>query len=65
LVSARQRAALVAAFSYFFRREVETDPELARGLIFDGFLQLFRDFQQLPRLLGRFDDDTLAALCSR
>src|SRR5262249_3436279 len=31
---------LVAAFSYFFRREVETDEELAHGLFFDGLRQL-------------------------
>jgi formylglycine-generating enzyme required for sulfatase activity/serine/threonine protein kinase len=31
---------LAAAFCYFFRREVETDPELARGLLFDGLRQL-------------------------
>jgi predicted Zn finger-like uncharacterized protein len=31
---------LVGAFAYFFRREVETDPELARGLLFDGLRQL-------------------------
>ncbi len=31
---------LAAAFSYFFRREVETDEELAHGLFFDGLRQL-------------------------
>ena len=31
---------LAAAFCYFFRREVETDAELARGLTFDGLRQL-------------------------
>ena len=31
---------LAAAFCYFFRREVETDDELARGLFFDGLRQL-------------------------
>ncbi|MFO0877452.1 MAG: protein kinase [Gemmataceae bacterium] len=31
---------LMAAFSYFFRREVECDAELARGLILDGLQQL-------------------------
>ena len=41
----RQRPAggpplLVAAFAYFFRREVETDEELAHGLFFDGLRQL-------------------------
>lgn len=41
----RQRPAggpplLVSAFAYFFRREVETNHELARGLIFGGLRQL-------------------------
>jgi len=31
---------LVSAFAYFFRREVETDDELAHGLFFDGLRQL-------------------------
>lgn len=31
---------LIAAFSYFFRREVERDDELANGLMFDGLRQL-------------------------
>src|SRR5438132_1234808 len=31
---------LAAAFCFFFRREVESDPELARGLFFDGLQQL-------------------------
>ena len=31
---------IVAAFAYFFRREVETDEELAHGLFFDGLRQL-------------------------
>ena len=31
---------LAAAFCYFFRREVETDAELARGLTFDVLRQL-------------------------
>ncbi|MHB1423099.1 MAG: bifunctional serine/threonine-protein kinase/formylglycine-generating enzyme family protein [Gemmataceae bacterium] len=31
---------LVAAFVYFFRREVETNDELAHGLFFDGLRQL-------------------------
>src|SRR5947209_541304 len=31
---------LVTAFSFFFRREVETDDELAHGLFFDGLRQL-------------------------
>ena len=41
----RQRPAggppiLVSAFAYFFRREVETNNELAHGLVFDGLRQL-------------------------
>ena len=41
----RQRPAggpplLVSAFAYFFRREVETNDELAHGLFFDGLRQL-------------------------
>jgi tRNA A-37 threonylcarbamoyl transferase component Bud32 len=31
---------LASAFCYFFRREVETDDELAHGLFFDGLRQL-------------------------
>jgi len=31
---------LVSAFAYFFRREVETNDELAHGLFFDGLRQL-------------------------
>ena len=31
---------LVSAFAYFFRREVETNRELAHGLFFDGLRQL-------------------------
>ena len=31
---------LVAAFAFFFRREVETNEELAHGLLFDGLRQL-------------------------
>jgi F-box protein 11 len=31
---------LASAFAYFFRREVETDEELAHGLFFDGLRQL-------------------------
>jgi hypothetical protein len=31
---------LAAAFCYFFRREVETNDELAHGLFFDGLRQL-------------------------
>ncbi len=55
---------LAAAFCYFFRREVETDDELAHGLFFDGLRQLsasqakaFGDVRQaLDSLGGRFDE---------
>jgi hypothetical protein len=53
----------VAAFAYFFRREVETDQELAQGLFFDGLRRLtdsqaeaFREVHKaLDQLDGRFD----------
>jgi len=64
----RQRPAggpplLGAAFAYFFRRELETNAELARGLIFDGLRQLAANqeaaFGEVGRTLeimgGRFD----------
>jgi formylglycine-generating enzyme required for sulfatase activity len=55
---------LAAAFCYFFRREVETDDELAHGLFFDGLRQLsasqakgFGEVRQvLDTLGGRFDE---------
>src|SRR5205807_3272564 len=54
---------LAAAFAYFFRREVETDDELAHGLFFDGLRQLsasqakaFGEVGKAPAALGgRFD----------
>src|SRR5205807_8466004 len=54
---------LAAAFCYFFRREVETDDELAHGLFFDGLRQLsasqakaFGEVGKAPAALGgRFD----------
>ena len=54
---------LAAAFCYFFRREVETDDELAHGLFFDGLRQLsasqakaFGEVgQALASLGGQFD----------
>ncbi len=54
---------LAAAFCYFFRREVETDPELAHGLFFDGLRQLTasqaRAFAEVNKALsalrGHFD----------
>ncbi len=65
----RQRPAggpplLAASFAYFFRRQVETDAELARGLTFDGLRQLAARqeaaFGEVGRAIealgGRFDD---------
>ena len=54
---------LAAAFCYFFRREVETDAELAHGLFFDGLRQLSasqaRAFGEVGKALaalgGQFD----------
>jgi WD40 repeat protein/tetratricopeptide (TPR) repeat protein len=54
---------LAAAFCYFFRREVETNDELAHGLFFDGLRQLsasqakaFGEVDQaLASLGGQFD----------
>jgi formylglycine-generating enzyme required for sulfatase activity len=47
---------LAAAFCYFFRREVETDDELAHGLFFDGLRQLTatqaRAFGEINRALS-------------
>ena len=55
---------LAAAFAYFFRREVETDDELANGLLFDGLRQLSasqaKSFAELNKGLAglgdRFDE---------
>ena len=54
---------LVAAFAYFFRREVELDDELANGLMFDGLRQLSasqaRGFAEVGKAItelgGQFD----------
>ena len=54
---------LAAAFCYFFRREVETNDELAHGLFFDGLRQLsasqaraFGEVGKAPAALGgQFD----------
>ena len=54
---------MAAAFCYFFRREVETDDELAHGLFFDGLRQLSasqaRAFGEVGKALaalgGQFD----------
>ena len=74
----RQRPAngpplLAAAFAFFFRREVETNAELARGLTFDALRQLAASQetalgeveQALATLGSRFDarlDEVLAQL---
>src|SRR5207245_7965018 len=51
---------LAAAFAYFFRREVETDDELAHGLFFDGLRQLtgsqVRAFGALNKALATLGD---------
>ena len=44
---------LVAAFAYFFRREVETDEELAHGLFFDGLRQLSASQEQAFDEVGK------------
>jgi hypothetical protein len=38
---------LAVAFCYFFRREIETDAELARGLLYDGQRQVFASQQEM------------------
>ena len=53
---------LAAAFCYFFRREVETDDELAHGLFFDGLRQLSasqaRAFGEVGKALARSADNS-------
>ena len=44
---------LVTAFAFFFRREVETDGELARGLFFDGLKQLSASQEQAFEEIGK------------
>jgi formylglycine-generating enzyme required for sulfatase activity/tRNA A-37 threonylcarbamoyl transferase component Bud32 len=60
---------LAAAFAYFFRRQVETDDELARGLCFDGLQHLaaaqaqgFAAVAQALDTLGDRFDEALARL---
>jgi hypothetical protein len=55
------RPLLVAAFAYFFRREVETNEELAHGLLFDGLRQLSAAQEQGFAEVG----DALATLGER
>ena len=38
---------LAAAFCYFFRRQIETDVEFARGLLYDGQRQVFASQQDM------------------
>jgi hypothetical protein len=51
---------LAAAFAYFFRREVETDDQLAHGLFFDGLRQLSasqaRAFGEVNKALATLGD---------
>jgi len=58
---------LAAAFAYFFRREVVSNPEISDGLMLDGLTQLSKDqargladlakvLQGLEALGGRLDD---------
>ncbi len=57
---------VVAAFSFFFRREVENDEELAHGLFFDGLRQLSaslaKGFVELQRAMDRVGDQLDSAL---
>jgi predicted Zn finger-like uncharacterized protein len=57
---------LAAAFAYFFRREVETTPELARGLTLDTLNHLVADqaarFEALDTTLAGLGDQTAAIL---
>lgn len=59
---------LVSAFAYFFRREVETDDELAHGLFFDGLRQLAssqaRGFGEVNKALASLGDRFDAVLGS-
>jgi formylglycine-generating enzyme required for sulfatase activity len=51
---------LAAAFTYFLRREIETNVELANGLFFDGLRQLTisqaRAFEELGKALALLGD---------
>ena len=51
---------LVSAFAYFFRREVETNNELAHGLFFDGLRQLSaaqeKSFDEVNKALTSLGD---------
>src|SRR5207302_7686100 len=47
---------LAAAFCYFFRRQVETDDELAHGLLFDGQRQLFDSQQGMLAVLRKLSE---------
>ena len=51
---------LVSAFAYFFRREVETNDELAHGLFFDGLRQLSasqaKAFSEVGKALNSLGD---------
>jgi tetratricopeptide (TPR) repeat protein len=51
---------LASAFAYFFRREVETDDELANGLFFDGLRQLSasqaKQFGEMGKAIDRLGE---------
>jgi uracil-DNA glycosylase family 4 len=51
---------LVAAFAYFFRREIETDSQLAHGLFWDGLRELSaaqeQAFEEVGKSLTTFGD---------
>ena len=60
---------LLAAFAFFFRREVETNEDLARGLTFDGLRQLsadqaqgFSELEQALTGLGQRFEEVLESL---
>jgi formylglycine-generating enzyme required for sulfatase activity len=56
----------VAAFAFFFRREVESDDQLARGLTFDSLRQLGTDqaaaFAEVDKALASLGDQLDVAL---
>ncbi len=52
---------LVLAFGYFFRREVESNAELARSLLYDGQRQLFQGQAELLANLGQLSAAQAAA----
>jgi len=53
---------LAAAFAFFFRREVETDQELATGLMYDGQRQLFASQKDMLARLEQLSASQATAL---